>query len=279
MIYKHFHPISALLPYIESLWTIAATAESALTRKARMPADSRATLMLNFTGESRLLADRGETHHIDTGATLLGAHSQSYVLEHDGDTDLIAIQFRPGGLAPFVGSDAGELTGQAIPLNLLWGSASNIMCEQIYEANGAVEKVALYQEALIGHFAEVQYQSLILQSLEEIDSTPRRISIERLAAQANLSQKQFERVFEHLVGMMPKRYVRLARFQKLVSWLNRHAGVVNWANLAARFGYYDHSHMVKDFQAFAGTTPGDFLAATSGIVEVAYGKEGEPQEV
>ena len=279
MIYKHFRPIFELAPFIDSIWTISATAESALTRKACMPADRRATLLVNFTGVSRMLASGGETHYIDTGATLLGAHSQSYILEHDGDSDLISVQFRPGGLAPFIGSDAGELTGQAIPLNLLWGSASSSMCEQIYEANGAVEKVALYQKALIGHFAEVQYQSLILQSLEEIDFTQRHISVEQLAAQANLSQKQFERVFERVVGIMPKRYIRLARFQKLVSWLNRHAAVVNWAKLAARFGYYDHSHMAKDFQAFAGTTPGDFKIATSGIVEVAYGKEGEPQEV
>jgi len=279
MIYKHFHPIPDLLPYIESLWTIAATAESALTRKARMPADSRATLLLNFTGESRMLADGGETHQINTGATLLGAHSQSYVLEHDGDTELIAVQFRPGGLSPFVGSDAGELTGQAIPLDLLWGSASSSMCEQIYEANGAVEKLALYQKALIGHFAEVQYQSRIMQSLEQIDSTQSQISVEQLAAQANLSQKQFERVFERVVGTMPKRYIRLARFQKLVSWLNRQTSVVNWTHLAARFGYYDHSHMAKDFQAFAGTTPGDFMAATSGIVEVAYGNQDGQEEV
>jgi AraC-like DNA-binding protein len=100
-----------------------------------------------------------------------------------------------------------------------------------------------------------------------------------LAEETNLSQKQFERQFERVVGMMPKRYVRLARFQKLVGWLRRRDSTESWAALAARFGYYDHSHLVKDFQAFAGTTPSEFTAATAGIVEVAYGNQVEHQEV
>jgi len=157
MLYKHFRPIPALAPYIDCFWVIEASAESAVARQARMPADSRATLLLNFAGESRLLSEGDVIHHLNVGADLLGVHNQSYTLEHVGDTYLIAAQFLPGGLAPFVHCGVGEL--------------------------------------------------------------------------------------------------------------------------AAQFGYYDHSHMVKDFQAFAGTAPGRFVAATAGIVEVAYGSQNEFQDV
>jgi len=196
-----------------------------------MPADGRATLLLNFAGKSRMIAGNGTTHTIDIGAKLLGVHSQSYILEHEGDTDLIAAQFRPGGFAAFV------------------------------------------------RFAEVPHQSRIQHALAQIDRAQGNLSVQWLAAQANLSQKQFERLFERVVGMMPKRYIRLARFQKLVSWLRHCDRTVNWTNLAAKFGYYDHSHLAKDFQAFAGTTPGEFAAATAGIVEVAYGQADESQNV
>lgn len=279
MFYQHFRPSPALRPYIESFWIIKASAESAVTRTARMPADSRATLLLSFDGETRLVPGEGETQHFSKGAVLLGVHNQSYTLEHDGNTDLIAAQFRPGGLASFVRYGAGEIAEQTIPLDLLWGSAGNSVFEQIYEAGTTIEKVALYQSALLKRFAEVPHQSRILRALAHIDAAPDNLSVEWLATQTSLSQKQFERVFERMVGMMPKRYIRLARFQKLVRWLRSYAGTANWTMLAAQFGYYDHAHMAKDFQAFASTTPGKFTTATAGVVEVAYGGQVERQEV
>jgi AraC-like DNA-binding protein len=192
---------------------------------------------------------------------------------------LIAAQFRPGGLASFVRCGASELAEQTTPLDLLWGSAGNWLSEQIYEADTVIEKLDIYQNALLRRFAEVRYQPRILHALAKIENSQGNVFVESLAEQTNLSQKQFERQFERVVGMMPKRYIRLARFQKLVSWLRRCDSTENWAALAARFGYYDHAHLVKDFQAFAGTTPSEFAAATAGVVEVAYGDQDANQEV
>ena len=105
------------------------------------------------------------------------------------------------------------------------------------------------------------------------------ISIARLSEQVNLSQKQLERVFTRTVGLTPKRYSRLARFQKIVSFLERREGFSDWTSLALEFGFFDHSHMVKDFQAFAGTAPGRFADATAGIVEIVYSDAKKRQDV
>lgn len=279
MDYKHFSPVPALSPYIDSFWIIQSTAASAVNHRARMPADSRATLLLNFAGSSRMIAGDGATYSLGRGADLLGMHSQSYVLEHEGDTDLIAAQFRPGGFAAFVRQGIGELAEQVAPLDVLWGRPGSQLCEQIYEAATTAEKLALYQTALLKHLVEVPYQPRLQNALRQIDQAQGNVSVKWLAEQANLSQKQFERLFEHMVGMMPKRYLRLRRFQRLVSWLQHCGNAVNWTDLAAQFNYYDHSHLVKDFRTFAGTTPSEFAAATAGVVEVVYGQAGESQNV
>ena len=71
--------------------------------------------------------------------------------------------------------------------------------------------------------------------------------------------------------MTQKFYCRLARFQRMVRKLGCHVKPETWAALAAQFGYYDHSHMVKDFRVIVGTTPSEFVAATAaGIAEVVY---------
>ena len=279
MLYRHFRPIPQLAPYIECFWLIEASAESAVARRARMPADSRTTLLLSFAGQTRMIAGENTTHHVGIGGYVLGVHSQSYTLEHDGNTHLIAAQFHPGGFAPFVRDGTDELTEQTTPLDLLWGSTGNLLCEQIYEADSVTEQLALYQNALVKHLAEVPHQPRIQRALAQIDDAQGDVSVERLATQANLSQKQLERLFERVVGLMPKRYIRLARFQKLVTHLRHRGETASWAALAAQFGYYDHSHLVKDFQAFAGTAPSEFAAVTAGIVEVAYADQDRHQEV
>jgi hypothetical protein len=132
MYYKHFRPVAALTPYIDCFWIIEASTEPGVTKYARMPADSRATLLLNFTGEPRMTTSEGITHSLSIGAHLLGTHTQSYVLEHAWGTHLIAAQFRPGGLASFVRCRVSELAEEMIPLNLLWDTAGNWLFEQIY---------------------------------------------------------------------------------------------------------------------------------------------------
>jgi AraC-like DNA-binding protein len=279
MFYRHFRPIPALTPYIDNFWIIETGHDTPSVGIARMPADSRTTLLLNFIGESNMSAGDGATYSLGMGAYLLGARSRSYVLEHEGDTLLVAAQFRPGGLAAFVRCGIGELSEQMTPLNSIWGRPASILAERIYDAKSAAEKVTLYQSLLMERFADVPHRPRIEHSIAQIDAAQTNVSVEWLASQANWSQKQFERQFERTVGMMPKRYIRLARFQKLVRLLSQCAGAANWSALAAQFGYYDQSHLAKDFQAFAGTTASEFLEATAGIVEVAYGEPDETKSV
>lgn len=189
MRYHHFQPAPQLSPYIECLWMIEASAASAVAQRARMPADSRATLLLSFAGETRLRAGEQTISEFGLGAHLLGAHSQSYVLEHDGDTQLIAVQFRPGGLASFVRYGAGELAERTTPLELLWGGAANRLCEQIHEAKTPAAKVALYQDTLLQRFAEVSHQPRVLHALARIEAAQGSLSVEGLAGEVGVLQQ------------------------------------------------------------------------------------------
>lgn len=58
--------------------------------------------------------------------------------------------------------------------------------------------------------------------------------------------------------MTPKLFARVRRFQRAIS-LAGQAPTVNWARLAADCGYFDQSHLIRDFVAFSGLTPADYL--------------------
>lgn len=78
-------------------------------------------------------------------------------------------------------------------------------------------------------------------------------SVSSLADGACLCKKQFERVFRSTIGMNPKEYSRIVRFQKVLWILQR--GANNYARIAVDCGYADQSHLIRDFKVLSGFTP------------------------
>ena len=80
------------------------------------------------------------------------------------------------------------------------------------------------------------------------------VPVERLAERFGLSVRQLERMFQDQVGVSPKVYARLVRLRRAMEMSEREARP-DWAGIAARAGYFDQSHMVREFQALNGATP------------------------
>ena len=66
-----------------------------------------------------------------------------------------------------------------------------------------------------------------------------------------LSPKRFIERFKAEVGVTPKRYCRLLRFQRAVAGAHR-GGAIDWAGLALSCGYFDQAHFIHDFRASPG---------------------------
>ena len=76
-------------------------------------------------------------------------------------------------------------------------------------------------------------------------------AIDRLARSAGLGRRQFERRFSEHVGLSPRLFGRIVRFQRAV----RHLGAESGAAIAARCGYADQAHLIREIRRFAGQTP------------------------
>ena len=84
-------------------------------------------------------------------------------------------------------------------------------------------------------------------------------SVTELASIACLGKKQFERLFNELVGTNPKEYARITRFQKSLKLLQDHQANISQAQLSYQCGYADQSHFIREFKQFSGYTPLSFL--------------------
>lgn len=102
--------------------------------------------------------------------------------------------------------------------------------------------------------------------MRRIDATIRQIficpqtSITELSGIACLSKKQFERSFNSFVGINPKEYTRIVRFQKALAQMQYQPGKeINQALIAYTSGYADQSHFIREFKQFCGYTPMSLL--------------------
>jgi AraC-like DNA-binding protein len=83
------------------------------------------------------------------------------------------------------------------------------------------------------------------------------ISVSDLARAAGVSDRQLERLFRERVGLSPKQFVRIVRFQEVLRATRSGSGPdVGWAAIALEHGFYDQAHFINDFKSFVGRTPG-----------------------
>jgi len=78
-------------------------------------------------------------------------------------------------------------------------------------------------------------------------------SVPEVARQLGISLRQFQRRFVGGIGITPKLFCRMQRFQQVVRAMD---DTVSWTDTAIRSGYYDQAHLIRDFRQFTGTTPG-----------------------
>jgi methylphosphotriester-DNA--protein-cysteine methyltransferase len=86
------------------------------------------------------------------------------------------------------------------------------------------------------------------------------VQLEEVAGHLSLGLRQFERNFSREIGLSPKLYSRVARFQAVLDTRIKRQNS-RWANLANDFGYHDQTHMIKDFQKLSGLTPERLLSS------------------
>ncbi len=95
-------------------------------------------------------------------------------------------------------------------------------------------------------------------------------AIERLASRHNTGVRQLRRTFQQRMGVSPKLFARVARFDMLVRLSNRYPAH-DWLSLAVHAGYYDYHHLRRDFREFCDMAPNGFRAAEALAPERHFG--------
>ena len=177
----------------------------------------------------------------------------------------ISITFTPRGVSRLLSTEVGELTNKIYKLDDLLGPSAGELLEELETATSDNQRIKalnfFFQQRLnkSGH----QDEEEIYHFTDILLSRNRPMSIDELAGHTNHSYKSLYRLFLHHMGLCPKMYLRIIRFNRACSILNSHPGI-NWSELIHQCGYYDQSHFIKEFRAIMNESPHHFLSTTGG---------------
>ncbi|MEM7126260.1 MAG: DUF6597 domain-containing transcriptional factor [Chloroflexota bacterium] len=229
--------------------------------KERVMPDGSVEIVINLA-EDRLYTydpidpNQSQTH---TGCLLVGPRSECFVIDADAQTSVIGIHFKPGGAYPFLGCPSSETQNHNLSLDLLWGPRAAEMRERVLQAITPLHRFQVLEAMLLSQVTQPLTQSpVITGGLFHIKQTNALLPISELADRVGYSQRRFIQRFKEEVGMTPKRFSRIYRFQQAILSIEEMPQYPNWAQIALNCGYFDQAHFNHDFRAFSGLTPSQF---------------------
>jgi AraC-like DNA-binding protein len=150
-----------------------------------------------------------------------------------------------------------DLENCAIPLEDVWGPAARRLLEDLNTIPDESARLARLESALIQRMTRPRHAEPRLNISKVaawINASAGQLTVKRIAEATGLSRQHLARVFHAGVGVSPKVYCELARFQSTLGYL-RSGAAVDWAQVALAAGYADQSHMIAEFRRFSGMTP------------------------
>jgi len=187
-----------------------------------------------------------------------GTFTQPFVStrQAESDTRIFAVRFFPGGAHYFHGMPTHLFTGGNYRLEDLWPESIAVIGERIMEAQNFNERVRIMDEYLNQLLLRQRTNDcdLMKNLLHRIFMSGGSVGVKELAEREAISERQLNRKFGQWIGISPKKFSEVVRFQSVLHSIQSGGGL-DWTELALKHSFFDQAHLVRDFRRFYGDSP------------------------
>ncbi|CAN7369063.1 AraC family transcriptional regulator [Variovorax paradoxus] len=255
-------PAPCLRPYVRLMWASAPAGAAAGQPGARehvLPTGGM-HLVFRLSGPPlKLFGGPGDVRGQTCGHAIVGgARAAPYMRDVSVATRSVGAQLQPGAARALLGAPEDALAGQHTPLDALWGAQqANAALERIHAAGSLEAQLAVF-EALLAQRA-IDSQGAGLRGLHPAIAAAlgplarENPPIAALVARSGYSHRRFIALFRSGIGLGPKEYARVMRFDRALALAGGPAQ--SWADIALTAGYSDQAHLSREFSALAGMPP------------------------
>lgn len=220
-----------------------------------------------------------ETVHYPASDQVVAGKRVSFVGQHNFlqqrvvGKEFLSLQvvFQPGTFYRLTGIALHEFTNQYLDASAIFGSAVHEVNEQLFHAGSYPTMVQVVETFLSRLIKRIQKEEHPVDHCGRIMLLQEdQFALDPFLKMACLSARQFDRKFNEHLGIPPKQFLRIIRFDKAYRMKNRFPQL-DWLSVAVRCGYHDYQHLAKDYKDFTGYTPPHFYALDLAAPERAFG--------
>ncbi|QHE87909.1 helix-turn-helix domain-containing protein [Hydrogenophaga sp. BPS33] len=247
-------PVPALRPFVAQLWASGDPVDAAGASPWREHALPSGAMHLVVRLTDRVLRIADPFQHGSAQAVVPslvgGMRSRYYVRELAGPSCSVGAVLRPGAAQCLFGVGADALAERHTSLEDLWGLAARELRERLLSQRRPEDRLAVFEAELAARLPRVHgLHPAVAQALAQF---PAGASVAEVVRQGGVSHRRFIELFRRSVGLAPKTFLRVLRFQRALPALRAGQPL---AAVAVDLGYSDQSHFSREFLAFSGVTP------------------------
>jgi AraC-like DNA-binding protein len=230
-------------------------------RRLTLPAAPAPLLIVNLGEPFHIRAGRDTEAAEYADGCVVGTPTRAWDFGYPVPSRSVGVHFKAWGLAPFLPMAAVELCDRPATIEEVWGRpAIAELRDQLTAVDKPHQMLTLLEEGLMRQLREIHGLDLVRHVSTAIEATGGTVAIGDLIAAGGVSSTYLARSFKEVIGITPKRLARSHRFATTVLTIDP-AEPIDWADLAARAGYFDQAHFSHEFREFAGFTPTRYVEA------------------
>jgi AraC-like DNA-binding protein len=248
-----------LKPYVGALYyvNVSISGDSPERRCILLP-HANVDLIINLGGPFSM-ERAGQINSVTSLATLHGPHPDATQIRRHGALSLLGVRLKLGVAAGFLNFPVKEISGRFISAESFWPNVQSELIEPVLAAENLRTKIQVFEKALARFFSKIRKtDSALRKAVKLVAQHEGDVEVAEIARQLKISRQTVKHKFDHAVGLSPKQFGKLRRFQSLLRNLSSNQDL-GWSDLATKCGYYDQAHLIREFNSFTGFSPEKFL--------------------
>ncbi len=196
---------------------------------------------------------------------LIGLFTRAHTVRFPHRVSVFSIRFKPEALFNLFRVEGAEVLERYEDTTSLLDTSFRNFCHRIREDHSTTSMIARTEEFLISkiqhHYEKRDYVMRAAELMRYSDIT----SVKEISDEVCISQRQLERKFRNVIGVSPKRYLRLLRINRVIRLIEQNHPM-DLTSVAYHFGYYDQAHFINDFKLVVGHKPTLFTNGTKQFI-------------
>ncbi|MEO1299419.1 MAG: helix-turn-helix domain-containing protein [Cyanobacteria bacterium J06636_16] len=258
MKYKTYKPSSYLSNFVKYYWQFELNSIPKEVLANRVIPSGEVQIIFHYKTPFREV-DKNHQSSVQPQFLICGQQTEYKDVLPSVPSGMLAVVFHPYALKALFPNPINEFTNKSISLDNFFQAEAKELQERIVEANDIYLRIALVEEFLLKKLFISDNFALIKNVVNIICNTNGQLAVNEIANELNISKRQFERIFLASIGISPKKFGRIVRFSYATKLFKKATPLTNLAHEA---GYFDQSHLIRDFREFTGFSPKDFFSQT-----------------